>query len=167
MVRRTHKTKQSAHSIIRMLLGKDPVAMQVQQELVDQGIALSDTAAWQELERDLAMAAERQKADMEELQAELEEERRERGEFGRNELAQYQQGVRAAEERFLGELAVLRKGYDDARWQKQAEEIRDELKAMEACQQAVRKELEAVLRQQAASEGRLRDLKSRLADLGI
>ncbi|KAG8727131.1 hypothetical protein FRC11_013860, partial [Ceratobasidium sp. 423] len=43
MVRRAHKNRRSAHDIIRMLLRKDPVAMKVQQELVDEGKTLSDT----------------------------------------------------------------------------------------------------------------------------
>ncbi|CAE6466049.1 hypothetical protein ACGC1H_006140 [Rhizoctonia solani] len=167
IVRRTHKNKRSAHDIIRMLLNKNPVAMKVQKELVDEGKVLSDTAAWQELEHGRTVAAERHKAELEELQAEQEEAKGYSDESGQSELAQYQQGVKAAEERFLRELAVLRKGYDDARWQRQAEKIRDELKAMEDCQQAVREQLEAALRQQEASESHLRNLQKRLADFGI
>ncbi|KEP47119.1 tyrosine kinase catalytic domain protein [Rhizoctonia solani 123E] len=167
MVRRTHRSKQSAHDIIRMLLNKTPVVIRVQKELVDQGQELSDTSAWQELEHDQAMAAERHKADIEEPQAELGEAKGDGNEFGQSELAMYQQGVRAAQERFLGELAALRKGYDDARWHRQAGQIRDELKAIEDCHRAVREQLEAALRQQEASESHLMDLQKRLADLGI
>ncbi|CAE6531182.1 unnamed protein product [Rhizoctonia solani] len=158
MVRRTYRSKQSAHNIIRMLLNKTPVAMQVQKELVDQE---------QELERDQAIAAERHKVGTEESQAELEGAKGDGNGFGQSELAMYQQGVRAAEERFLGELAALRKGYDDARLQRQAGRIRDELKAMEDCHRVVREQLEVALRQQEASESHLRDLQKRLADLRI
>ncbi|CAE7192566.1 unnamed protein product [Rhizoctonia solani] len=168
-VRCPHKNHRSAHKIIRMMMYEDPIVMQVQRELVDEGRALSDTAAWRELERELTIAAEQSRAEMpEKAQAtEIQETGRGRNEPDSNDLMQYQQGVRAAEERFLGELAALRKGYDDARWQRQAEKIRDELKTMEACQQAVRKDLEVALRQQEAAESQLGDFQRRLADLGV
>ncbi|CAE6519027.1 unnamed protein product [Rhizoctonia solani] len=167
MARRFQKSHRSAEMIIRVLASKAPIVMQIQQELVDQGKSLSDTAAWQELERNLTMAPERLKVEMGEHQAQLENRREAGDDSDRDDLLRYQQDVKAAEERFVGELAALRKGYEDARWNRQAERIRDEIKEIEACQRAVREGLEAALRQQEASENQLRDFQRRLADLGI
>ncbi|KAG9089745.1 hypothetical protein FRC07_012265, partial [Ceratobasidium sp. 392] len=47
MVRRTHKTKESAHEILGMLVGKEATTMQIQRELVEQKKDLSDTDAGQ------------------------------------------------------------------------------------------------------------------------
>ncbi|ELU38861.1 hypothetical protein AG1IA_07113 [Rhizoctonia solani AG-1 IA] len=133
MVRRTHKNQQSAHSIIRMLLEKNPITMQVQEELVVQRKALSDTGAGREVEHELIMAAEKHKAEMSELKTEMEEALKDRDERTQKELAQYQLDAKAAEEKRQSELAALRKGYDDeqVRWQQQAEEARAQQKAME------------------------------------
>ncbi|CCO37948.1 hypothetical protein BN14_12108 [Rhizoctonia solani AG-1 IB] len=168
MVRRSHKDKHSAHSIIRMLLQKGPIAMQVQQELVDEGKALLDTGAGREVEYELIAAAEKHQADMSELKTEMEEALRDRDERTQAELTQYQQEAKAAEAKRQAELAALRKGYDDeqARWQKQAEQARVEQKAMEARQQALRDELEATKRQhQEAAQNQRAELQKRIADL--
>ncbi|GAB1521101.1 hypothetical protein RhiTH_004192 [Rhizoctonia solani] len=168
MVRRTHKNQQSAHSIIRMLLEKNPITMQVQEELVVQRKALSDTGAGREVEHELIMAAEKHKAEMSELKTEMEEALKDRDERTQKELAQYQLDAKAAEEKRQSELAALRKGYDDeqVRWQQQAEEARAQQKAMEAGQQALRDELQAARRQhQEASENQRIELQKRISDL--
>ncbi|KAF8754490.1 50S ribosome-binding GTPase [Rhizoctonia solani] len=168
MVRRTHKNQQSAHSIIRMLLEKNPITMQVQEEIVNQGKALSDTGAGREVEHELIMAAEKHKAEMSELKTEMEEALKDRDERTQKELAQYQLDAKAAEEKRQTELAALRKGYDDeqVRWQQQAEEARAQQKAMEAGQQALRDELQAARRQhQEASQNQRLELQKRIADL--
>ncbi|CAE6474766.1 unnamed protein product [Rhizoctonia solani] len=168
MVRRAHKDKQSAHTIIRTLLQRDPIAMQVQKELVDQGKALSDTGAGREVEHELIMAAEKHKMEMSELKTEMEKALKDRDERTQMELAQYHQEAKAAEEKRQTELTALRKGYDDeqVRWQKQAEQARTEQKAMEARQQALCEELQATKkRHEAASENQRIELQKRIAEL--
>ncbi|KDN37547.1 hypothetical protein RSAG8_10064, partial [Rhizoctonia solani AG-8 WAC10335] len=158
MVRRAHKDKQSAHDIIRMLLQKDPITMQVQQELVDQGLALSDTGAGREVEHELIMAAEKHKADMAKLKTDMENELRERNERTQRELAQRREEAKAAEAKRQAELAALKKAHDEeqARLQKQAEQARAEQRAMEARQQALRREAEEARRRQAEADERQR-----------
>ncbi|KAJ1305020.1 hypothetical protein OPQ81_000063 [Rhizoctonia solani] len=168
MVRRAHKDRRSAHNIIRILLQKDPVAMKVQQELVDEGKPLSDTGAGREVEHELIMATEKHKAEMEELKTEMEDALRDRDERTQKELAEYQAQAQAAEEKRQTELAALRKGYDDdhARWKQQAEQARAEQKIMEARQQALEEELTKTRqRYDEASESQRRELQKRIDDL--
>ncbi|KAG8696711.1 hypothetical protein FRC11_000543, partial [Ceratobasidium sp. 423] len=150
MVRRAHKGKQSAHDIIRMLLQKDPIALQVQQELVDQGKALSDTGAGREVERELIAAAEKHKAEKTVMKTEMGEALRDRDERAKKELAQRQQEAKAAEEKRQAELEALRRQHEEeqARQQRQAEQARAEKMAMEARQEALRRELEETRRRQ-------------------
>ncbi|CAE6413266.1 hypothetical protein RSOLAG22IIIB_04101 [Rhizoctonia solani] len=168
MVRRTHKDTQSAHDIIRMLLEKDPIAMQVQQELIDEGKALLDTGAGREVEHELIMATEKHVAEMAELKSEMTDALRDRDERTQKELAQFQEEAKAAEAKRQAELAALKKGHDEeqARWQKQAEQAREEQKAMEAHQQALRRDLEETKKRQAeAAEHQRRELQNRINDL--
>ncbi|CAE6477543.1 unnamed protein product [Rhizoctonia solani] len=106
MVRRAHKDQRSAHDIIRMLLRKDPVAMEVQQELVDEGKILSDTVAERKVEHELLMAAEQYKAEMEVLKTETEEALRDRDERAQKKMAEYQEKAKAAEEKLSAEFDV-------------------------------------------------------------
>ncbi|CAE6432782.1 unnamed protein product [Rhizoctonia solani] len=168
MVRRAHKDEQSAHEIIRMLLQKDPIAMKVQQELVDEGKSLVDTGAGREVEHELIMAAEKHKAEMAELKTDMEDALRDRDERTQKELAQFQQEAKVADEKRQAELAALKKGHEDEqiRWQKQAEQARAEQKAVEARQQALRQELEEERRRQAAAaEHQRREMQNRINDL--
>ncbi|KAJ1305019.1 hypothetical protein OPQ81_000062 [Rhizoctonia solani] len=168
MVRRAHKNKRSAHDIIRLLLQKDPVAMRVQQELVDEGKSLSDTGAGREVEHELAVAAEKHKADMEKLKNQMEDELREREERTRKELEQRQQEERAAEERRKAELEALsrKREEEQARLQKEAEQARAEKAAMEARQEAIRRELEETRRrQEEEAERQRREMEARIHHL--
>ncbi|CAE6510909.1 unnamed protein product [Rhizoctonia solani] len=168
MVRRPHKDKQSAHDIIRMLLQKDPVALQVQQELVDQGKVLADTGAAREVERELAIAAEKHKAEAAELKAKMEKELREKEERTKRELEQRQREAKAAEEKRQAELEAMRKRHEEeqARQRKQAEQARAEQMAMEARQEALRRELEETRRrQEEEAERQRRELQDRINHL--
>ncbi|CAE6519813.1 unnamed protein product [Rhizoctonia solani] len=168
MIRRTHKNTESAHDIIRMLLKKDPIAMQVQKELVDEGKVLADTGAGREVEHELNMAAEKHKAEMKELKTDMDEALRDRDERTQKELAQYQQEAQVAEAKRQAELAALKQGYNDeqVRWQKQAEQALAEQKAVEARQQALHNQLEEERRrQQAAAEHQRQEYQNRINDL--
>ena len=76
---RHHNTDQSAHDIIRMIAGNQPVVLQIQRELVDEHKGIIDTAAGQAVNRELDEQIGQHQAKLmkaqEEMQA-LEEERR-------------------------------------------------------------------------------------------
>ena len=76
---RHYNTEQSAHDIVRMVVGNQPVALQIQRELVDERKDVIDTAAGQAVNRELDEQIGRHQAKLKEVQEEmqaLEEERR-------------------------------------------------------------------------------------------
>lgn len=168
MVRRPHKDARSARDIIRLLLQKEPVVLEIQQELVDQKKTLSDTGAGREVEKDLIMATEHHKAEMDELKQDMETALRERDERTQKELIEWQNQAKAAEEKRRTELESLKQGYTDeqTRWHKQIEEARAERQAAEVRQQVMQEELEMRRRQQQETDEHQRhELQKRIADL--
>ena len=76
---RHHNTDQSAHKIVRMIMGNQPVVLQIQQELVDEHKGVIDSAAGQAISRELDEQIGQHQAKLKEVQGEmqaLEEERR-------------------------------------------------------------------------------------------
>jgi len=73
------KTTESAHAVIRAILNNHPLALQIQEELVDQRMEFSRTAAGEEIHRTLNEHAEKLEDKIKELQSALEAaEKRER-----------------------------------------------------------------------------------------
>ena len=73
------ETVETAHAVIRAILGNHPLALQIQEELVDQQMEFSQTAAGQEIRRALDEHAEKLEDKIKELQSELEDaEKKER-----------------------------------------------------------------------------------------
>ena len=65
------KTAETAHAVIRAILGSHPLALQIQEELVDQHIEFSRTAAGEEIGRALDEHAGKLEDKVRELQSEL------------------------------------------------------------------------------------------------
>lgn len=73
------RTKESAHSVIRALLGNNSLTFQIQEELVDKHLGFSQTAAGEEIRRGLDRHAGVLEEKVKELQDELEDtEKKER-----------------------------------------------------------------------------------------
>ena len=67
------KTAESAHTVIRAILDNHPLALQIQEELVDQHMEFARTAAGQEIRRALNGHAEKLEDKIKELQNELQD----------------------------------------------------------------------------------------------
>lgn len=168
LVRREHKNQESAHAIIRRLLKKQPTVMSFQRELVDEKKELSDTGAGQEVAHELIKAAERHKAEMQSLKADMETALNERDEQTQKELAEWQAQAQAAEAKRQEEMESLKKGFGDehARWQRLIDEATAERKAAEARHREAREELEVARRQEReAAENNRREMQDKIADL--
>ncbi|KAJ7455268.1 P-loop containing nucleoside triphosphate hydrolase protein [Mycena galericulata] len=76
----------SAQAILHYLIGNQPRALRIQRELVDQGKDISQTAAGEELNRELAAQIARHKQEMAVLQKEMREAIREKDEETKKEL---------------------------------------------------------------------------------
>ncbi|KAJ7761969.1 P-loop containing nucleoside triphosphate hydrolase protein, partial [Mycena maculata] len=76
----------SAQTILQYLIGNQPRALRIQRELVDQGKDISQTAAGEELNRELAEQIKRHLQEMVVLQKEMKEAIREKDEETKKEL---------------------------------------------------------------------------------
>ncbi|KAF8206195.1 hypothetical protein K438DRAFT_1816773 [Mycena galopus ATCC 62051] len=76
----------SAHAILHYLIGNHPRVLRIQRELVDQGKTISQTAAGEELNRELAEQIKRHRQEMEILQQEMKEAIRAKDEETKQEL---------------------------------------------------------------------------------
>ncbi|KAJ7261784.1 hypothetical protein B0H12DRAFT_336639 [Mycena haematopus] len=83
---RHHNDIATAHAILRYLIGNQPRALRIQRELVEQGKDILQTAAGEELNRELNAQVQRHKEEMAKLQQELQEAIRAKDEETRKEL---------------------------------------------------------------------------------
>jgi len=68
---RHENTLESARSILRYLMGNHPVTLQIQHELVDQNLDISQTAAGNELSRELMQQVRKHQEELRNLQIEM------------------------------------------------------------------------------------------------
>jgi chromosome segregation ATPase len=85
-IARHHNTVESAHDIIRHIMKNRSIALQIQRELVDEGMNLTDTAAGQAVNRELNEQIERHKAELRAVQEEMLRAQQRRDEETRREL---------------------------------------------------------------------------------
>jgi chromosome segregation ATPase len=168
LARRTHMNTESAHEIIRMLLGKEPAIMAVQAELIDQNMELSDTEAGRVLQAELREAAERHKAEMAQVKVEMETAMREQDEQTQKDLEEWQKEADAKEAKRMEEVESMKKGFGDeqAWWRQQIQEAQAKSEAAEARQRAAQMELEeARRREREADEVHRAELRNKIGDL--
>ncbi|KAF5329416.1 hypothetical protein D9619_009143 [Psilocybe cf. subviscida] len=85
-IHRHDNTHASAHAIIARIVDNHPLPLQIQRELVDEKMDVSDTVAGAELNRELKIQLERHKQEMKTLQEEMQEAIRDRGEESKRQL---------------------------------------------------------------------------------
>ncbi|KAF5326714.1 hypothetical protein D9619_004272 [Psilocybe cf. subviscida] len=79
-------TPASAHAIIARIIENHPLPLQIQRELVDQKMDIGDTAAGEELNKELKIQLEKHRVEMRALQEDMQEAIREKDEETRREL---------------------------------------------------------------------------------
>jgi len=153
---RHENTTESAHSIIRQVMKNHPVALQIQQELVDQRKEISETAAGIELNKELREQAERQRREIIELQKEMKEAIRAKDEETRRELEIETKKLQQEMERVQREATNLAENYN-------AEKARMEAH-MREMSEAARRDAERALQQYKREmerlEGQLRNTEA-------
>ena len=83
---RHHNTAQSAHDIIRMVMGNRPVVLQIQRELVDEHKDITGTAAGRAINRELDEQMRRHQAELKRVEGEMERVLKEKDEESMQEL---------------------------------------------------------------------------------
>jgi septin family protein len=112
--------KASAERILRHLIQqRRPVALDIQVEMVDHGLRLSQTAAGKEVQGDLDKLKEQHQQEMQEIRAEMEDAIREKDLERRKELEEYQKQI-----------------------QQQVAKQEEEMKRLEASREQLRREMQ-------------------------
>lgn len=90
---RHENSVQSAHAVILSLIEHSPVALRIQEELIDEHKDIADTGAGQELGRELAALIRKHHAQLAELQTELDEAVRAKDMQSKKELEQARKDI--------------------------------------------------------------------------
>lgn len=99
----------SAQEILRDVVKKEPVVLQIQEEIVEQGKPIYETSAGVALLGDLAARQQRQLAQLQEMQRELEEAIDQQNESDRRELEEIEAGIKAKTAQLERDQEFIRK----------------------------------------------------------
>ncbi|QRV92921.1 hypothetical protein RhiJN_20939 [Ceratobasidium sp. AG-Ba] len=148
LVRRPRKDTESAHGIIRMVLQKNPIVMQIQHELVDKKQNVSDTGAGQVLGADLAEVKNRYEKEMVEIREELRVALEEKDTQRELEMKEALRQATANSERVAQEIEALRLGVDEerARWERRIDEANRDRREAEKQREELRAQMEELRR---------------------
>jgi chromosome segregation ATPase len=83
---RHNNTPESARAILRKILKNEPLALKIQQELIEQGKDIGQTGAGAELNREIREVVERYERDLRELEKDMRKAMEEKDEESRKEL---------------------------------------------------------------------------------
>jgi len=150
---RHHNTAESAHDIVRRIMRNRPVALQIQQELVDEGKDITDTAAGEVINKELNEQVRRHQAELEDVQAEMAKAVKEKDEETRQELAEGARKLQEQVSKMMVDWAGMTSGYVQEK--KRSEEM------IMRMQEEARQERE---RMEAAYRQRVDDLNRRLQE---
>lgn len=107
-IARHHNTRESAHSIIRMILGKGHVITRLQRQLFKENIPLEETDVGLVIGRDLEDDLFKQQQEMDQLKAEKEKAMTANDENWLRRLEAQQARTKKAEQRLVDQLRVLK-----------------------------------------------------------
>ena len=108
---RHHNTLQSAHGIIRGIVGNRPLVLQIQRELVDEGKSIIETAAGESVNQELQDQIERHEAEMEELREEMVQALKEKDEETRRELEEERRRLQELVDKITQDLERMAVSY--------------------------------------------------------
>jgi hypothetical protein len=141
-------TVESAKAILRLLVQKKPVALRIQRELVDQHKDISQTAAGEELNRELMLQAQKHREEMRKLQEDMQAAINERDEETRRELEEEHRKLRERMAKVQNDSEKLASDYnrDKERLEQLIEEAKQQSERAEREYQRQIQELRSKLR---------------------
>ncbi|KAG8213034.1 P-loop containing nucleoside triphosphate hydrolase protein [Butyriboletus roseoflavus] len=107
---RHDNTKQSAHQIIQKLVDKEPVVLQIQREL-GEGMDITQTAAYKQLDREMSELCARHQKELEALREEMADAERSQDEETRRELQEEARKVEAELQQAQSQASRLASDY--------------------------------------------------------
>jgi chromosome segregation ATPase len=120
-IARHHDTVKSAHDIIRRIMKNQPIALQIQRELVDEHKNITETAAGQAARRDLNEQIKHHKAELKAIQEEMLRAQRKRDEETKRELEEEMCKIQKEMNRMKMSLEGMAAGYVEEK--KRTEEV--------------------------------------------
>jgi len=132
---RHHNTTQSSHDIIRRIMKNDPAPLRIQQELVDEGKDIKDTAAGEAVNEELNSLIRRHEAEMNSLREEMRQALKEKDEETRKELEEESRKIQEQMDRMRLESETMASKYNEER--RKIEETMQRMQE-QACQERLR-----------------------------
>jgi len=109
---RHHNTTQSSHDIVRRIMKNDPAPLRIQQELVDEGKNIKDTAAGEALNEELNTLIRHHEIEMNALREEMRQALKEKDEETRRELEEETRRIREQMDRMRAESNTMAAKYN-------------------------------------------------------
>ena len=135
---RHHNTTKSAHDIVRKIMKNHPVVLRIQQELVDEGKTIINTAAGESINRELNEQIERHQVELKQLRTmmaralkEKDQEMKQRLEEVQRDLQEKIKKVARDSERMAANFAA-EKGRMEAKMREIEQEVKQERERAEA-----------------------------------
>lgn len=119
---RHNASKESAYQIMKQLLDKDPIPLQIQVELAN-GKALNETAAGSELNAQMNALIEKHKAEIQEMRKEMRKAIAEKDESWKQELEQEREKRQELLAKWNSEKQRLEEGLDSVRKHAEVEKV--------------------------------------------
>ena len=158
----------SAHAIIEQIVSNHPLALRIQQELVDEHKDISETAAGTELNRELAEQARKHAEELRQIREEMQVAIKERDEETRQELEAEAKKLKAEMQRVQTDSQKLAANYNEekARMEQRMMEISDAAQRSATAYQQQMDELHRQLEQRAqASVAERNAIQKQMDDL--
>ncbi|KAG9121370.1 hypothetical protein FRC07_002699 [Ceratobasidium sp. 392] len=146
LVRRPRKDTDSAHNIIRLILDKNPVVMQVQRELVDNKQGFFTTSATRLLAKELVDMEERHQGEVAQAMEELRQAEEENDVMMQQDLFVFLAQANVESTRLAKKTEALRRGFDEewVKWKKQIDIANQERQEAERQLERLQSQLEHI-----------------------
>jgi len=112
---RHHNTAQSSHDIVRHIMKNNPTPLRIQQELVDEGKSIKDTAAGQAINEELTAMAKHHEDEMKALRREMRQALEEKDEETRKELEEETRRIKGQMDKMKVEAEAMAAKYNEER----------------------------------------------------
>jgi chromosome segregation ATPase len=112
---RHNNTPESARAILRKILKNEPLALKIQQELIEQGKDIGQTGAGAELNREIREVVERYERDLRELEEDMRKAMEEKDEESRKELEEERRKMQKEMEKLRKDSTEMGSMFERAR----------------------------------------------------
>ena len=125
---RHHNTAQSAYNIIRSIMKNQPIILQIQRELVDEGKNIINTSAGEAVNKELNEQMRRHEADLKAVQESMMEALKEKDEETRQEMEEETRKIQEQMEKIRMDSEGMASKYDEEkkRMQEEMDRVREE-----------------------------------------